>query len=160
MKPVIIGMNNPYGADPRFALYPLPVGSAGGRLYGMLQEATGIGRQAYLETFERVNLVDGPWKAAAARERAAQLRPWLIGRHVILLGRAVQAAFGIDADPLAEVVRTISVIPRFETVYHAVPHPSGRNLWYNNPANREAAKALLARVHDDYSSMKKMEMAV
>lgn len=147
MRPVVIGMNNPRGADPRFALHPLPRHCAGGRLWRMLNEATGIGMREYVEAFDRVNLVDGSWRATAARERASQLRTWLVGRRAVLLGRQVQEAFRIDAAPLSEIAETVSVVPRFETVFYCIPHPSGRNLWYNDHANREAAKAFLARVY-------------
>ena len=35
-RPILVGMNNPYGADPAMALYPLPERASGGRLARIL----------------------------------------------------------------------------------------------------------------------------
>jgi hypothetical protein len=96
---------------------------------------------------ERVNLLrrwpgrDGKgdhFPLRAARTAADALAPRMVGRHVVLLGRGVARAFCVDG-----------MRPHFEWWYDAAyectlalaPHPSGVNLWWNDPSNLEAATA-------------------
>jgi hypothetical protein len=141
-RPVLVGMNNPMSDDPAHALYPLPLGCAGSRLWEMLAEETGATRQQYLRAFERVNLVVGPWSRAAARVGAAQLSARLAGRTAILLGAQVRDAFGHS--PTGDVLAPYQVDG---TLFYQLPHPSGRNLWYNHEANRRRAGQVLGDVY-------------
>jgi hypothetical protein len=61
---VLVGESNPYGADPRYALYPLPPQASGGRLARIL----GLSARQYLRAFpHRVNLLTtARWAAPAA----------------------------------------------------------------------------------------------
>lgn len=63
MKPLLVGEQNPYGADPKFALYPYPENSAGGRL---CFKVFGLTRHEYLARFDRVNLCSGKWSMSRA----------------------------------------------------------------------------------------------
>jgi hypothetical protein len=142
MKTVLLGMNNPYGVDPKYALYPLPENSAGGRLYSMLKEVTGATLTQYRDGFDRRNLVAGPWSKARAREAAdvllAEAAAWSpLEVNVLVLGRQVWEALGLA--PLPFLSRT--------GMWWAMPHPSGRNLWLNDPANRSATAAILASAY-------------
>jgi hypothetical protein len=135
-------MNNPVSLDPRYALYPLPVGCAGNRLYEMLREVLPSATMGgYARRFERINLVSGPWDAAAARVRAAELRPTLVGRHVVLLGLQVARAFEVDP-------RCTTCNEDDDAIFYLLPHPSGRNLLYNDPGRRRATGELLARLYE------------
>jgi len=136
MRPLLLGMNNSLSDDPEFDLFPYPEGSAGWRLWKLLPEGTP--RRAYLESFERLNLLRArEWDMRAARAAASTVRPMLAGRRVVLLGTEVRAALGFPITP--------------PMIWHncddfdwaALPHPSGRNLWYNSSANRAAASAFL-----------------
>lgn len=142
-KPLIVGMNNPYGTDPYYALYPLPVHSAGGRLYQMLKEATGISRHRYLEVFDRINLCSGPWSLPAARETADAISR-AAHTTIVMLGKDVQRAFCMSLEPLESCVLD-------GATFHALPHPSGLNPWYNQFDNRQRAKELLRRLYDAYA---------
>jgi hypothetical protein len=134
-------MNNPVSLDPKYALYPLPVGCAGYRLYEMLREADpSVRMHDYVHRFERINLVSGPWDVGRARSRAEELRPSLAGVHVVLLGRPVAWAF--EVDPRCSVCNFDD-----DAIFHLLPHPSGRNLLYNDPGRRRAAGELLARLY-------------
>lgn len=73
----------------------------------------------------------------AAGRRGAYLGPLVAGRTVVLLGGAVAAAMGHTAPPLVWGTGCPWVL---------VPHPSGRNLWYNNPVHRAAVGILLADI--------------
>lgn len=141
-KPLLVGMNNPRSLAPEHALFPWPPNCAGHRLFEMLRavepSATMTG---YRDRFDRVNLVVGPWDAALARRRADEMRPTLVGRSVVLLGKEVAKAFG--------VVSEIDWMPRHidDAVYYLLPHPSGRNHRYNVPDCRLAAGKVLARLY-------------
>lgn len=148
--PVIVGMNNPLSDDPRYALYPYPDGSAGHRLYEMLSETTGALRVNYLRAFERVNLVESrTWSAAAARAAAGPLLEKFVGRTLVLLGQDVAQALNIPAATpwLAPRRVQVSLVPRVVTTLYKMPHPSGRNRWYNVEDNRRAAAEFLARLY-------------
>lgn len=156
VKPLIIGMNNPYGAKPEYALYPLPRMSAGGRLYALIREATGLTRVQYRDQFDRINLVNGPWSAAAARSVARlMLRGGTFtGRHVVFLGRDVQMAFELNlADPCCQFLSTSfcsSRLPKGPPEFHgyALPHTSGRNHWWNDEVNRRRGLVLLRSLYN------------
>lgn len=136
-KVLLLGMNNPISDDPEFDLYPYPEGSAGYRLWKMMPDGTTRGE--YLHAFERRNLLRARrWDAAAARDAARAMRPSLEGRVVVILGTDVRKALELEpAEPL-------SCNDAGDFGWVAVPHPSGRNRWFNEPANFEAARRVLA----------------
>lgn len=140
--PVLVGMNNPISQRPEHALYPAPAGCAGHRLWSVLHEETGCGLRAYLEAFERVNVLVGSWDRSRAREAARGLRSRLAGRTILLLGREVHRAFEAPTD-----VELLDCYWEGETVLYLLPHPSGRNLWYNKESNRRLVGALLGRLY-------------
>lgn len=103
----------------------------------------------FLASVEAVNLLDNypgreggdetkgdAFDSAQARTAAAILVKKFHSRTVLLAGRRVAAAFGIELAPLAHVAL------HGGTVY-LLPHPSGVNTWYNNLANVRAASTLL-----------------
>lgn len=144
MRPLLLGMNNPLSDDPEFDLYPYPEGSAGHRLWKLLGE--GISRSRYLAAFDRRNILRArEWNAADARAAAATLLPDLVGRTVVVLGTQARSALGLPkVAPLIEQSASVpgkSCMGRMTWV--ALPHPSGRNLWYNSPENRARAGGLL-----------------
>lgn len=150
-RPLIVGMNNPLSDDPEHALYPHPDGCTGHRIWRMLEARTGATRRDYLRVFERINLVAGRyWDRKSARGAARKLRAGFAGRHVVLLGREVQDAFEMPLMTPGELV--IGSGPDAVT-FHAMPHPSGRNTWYNYPENRQSMCDLLARLYNDYARL-------
>lgn len=140
-KPVIIGMNNPRNGDPKFALYPHPPGSAGGRLFAMLKECRpDVKRIQYRDAFTRVNMLQGPWSVAKARLVGPVFRMLLSGsdRDVLVLGQGPWDALGLPPSqgPLWKL--------ELDGVrWRLIPHPSGRNLWYNDEANRRLVGMIL-----------------
>lgn len=143
-RPVIIGMNNPVSDDPGHALFPLPPGCTGHRLYEMLRAEMGATQREYLHVFDRRNLVIGEWRLGHARENAALLLPSLAGRHVVLLGREVVKAFQLPRMQAGAVHRA------GDATFYQLPHPSGRNPWYNAEENRRIASELLGRLYREY----------
>ena len=108
--------------------------------------------KAYVRGFRRLNLVErhpgkrpGAGKGDAfpmplAEAAARRLLPNLAGRRVVALGAGVVEALVADAlhdwawcSPLP--VHGFTLLP--------LPHPSGRNRWWNSPDNVRAAQAAL-----------------
>lgn len=137
LRPLLVGELNPYGPDQRFALYPSPPGSAGDRLCRLILR---LDPGEYLRRFERANLCTGRFSASEARHAAQQIR--LGERWTVLLGRRVADAFRrAHAIPL----EPMTVDDRPEVRLVVLPHPSGRNLYWNDPANFERCRELLRR---------------
>ena len=132
-KPLLVGESNPYGADPKFALYPAPEGSAGERLCCLI---FGMYRKDYLREFERCNLCADKWSMAEARWRAAELRTWK--GPLLLFGAKVARAFGFD--PFGP----FTVADGGKTL--VLPHPSGLCRMWNDPDAVPRARVLVAEV--------------
>lgn len=149
MRPILIGMNNPLSLAPGHELYPHPPGCTGHRLWSMLNERLPIvTRRRYLDTFERRNLVVGTqYDKRIARASASLIYAelWGSGRVVVLLGNAVRDAFG-DVPPLLLHPQLIG-----GCTWRQIPHPSGRNLWYNVPENRKLVGVLLEELYAAYN---------
>lgn len=114
-----------------------------------LSELMGIEHGEMLERFERTNLLadwpgrDGHGSAfplLLAMSRALELRegPW---DAFLLLGKRVAAAFGFRAD-----VRYLAWYEMADRRFAVLPHPSGVNRWFNEPANRAQARRFLRSV--------------
>lgn len=146
-KPILCGMNNPLSREPGYELYPLPAGCTGHRLYSMLNERLpSVTRRDYLDTFDRRNLVCGQvFSRALARQEAERMFAELWGsrRTVVLLGQDVVRAFGHPR---------LLVEPQEigGCTWRQVPHPSGRNLWFNKPEHRKMVGTLLEELYASY----------
>jgi hypothetical protein len=130
----IVGELNPYGADPRFALYDEPAIASGFRLRTLV---LGLERRTYLNSqlIERVNLCVGRWSADhAARRVRLILHRDVAPMAYLLLGRKVQRAFGFrPVDQVWSERLAIAGSPR-SNYYVGIPHPSGRSRAWNDPA--------------------------
>lgn len=146
-KPMLIGMNNPLSTRPGYELFPAPAGCTGHRLYEMLRERVPeVLRRGYLDTFERRNLVQGLTYDRASAKAAADLiyaELWGSKRTVVLLGEDVRRAFGHPR---------LLVEPQLigGCTWRQIPHPSGRNFWYNKPENRKMVGVLLEELYVGY----------
>jgi hypothetical protein len=136
----LIGEQNPYGADPKYALFPLPPHAAGGRLMRVL----GMQTTDYLRAFVRRNLLTADkWSVPAARAAANAL----LFEHppqdkLVLLGARVAAAFGLPfRDHLCQVRRALVGATRQERHLVVVPHPSGLSREWNDPEAVPRVKA-------------------
>ncbi len=148
MRPLLIGQAPGPNTDPDMPLYPVPSRCAGGRLASYM----GLSRGEYLKTFERINLLpyypgkvkrDDKFPMLPAKLAAAAVRPLLAGRTVVLVGRNVANAFVLD--PSLQFHRWYNCVARQRPCLIAkdpfmmrtaiIPHPSGRNHWYNDPEN-------------------------
>jgi hypothetical protein len=123
--------------------YPYPPQSAAGRLLAYL----GWTRAQYLTTFARINLLSewpGPsFPVGKARECVPHVVAALHPRPMLLMGKGVAAAFGVSVIPPLSLVKIPLAHRERGTVLAEVaivPHTSGRNLWYNDPANRLAVR--------------------
>jgi hypothetical protein len=114
-----VGLDNPHSDDPEEALLPGVPGSAGHRLWQM----SGIDLDVYMRVFRRVNARDNPTIEEGSR--------------VVVLGQLAWEAMLAYRAPLFEWV------DHRGSLWIKVPHPSGRNLFYNDPMNRMRTGALL-----------------
>jgi hypothetical protein len=120
----IVGMNDPSGRDPL----------AFENVYG-----SGVAsRDEWRASFVRVNLCPGrKWRPLTARTRVEEfVRTIPEWSDVALLGRDVWRAFDfpIGHEPFS---MPILFMKRY---FHRVPHPSGRSLWYNEPAKKDRVR--------------------
>ena len=139
---LFLGEDNPYGSDPEFALYCYPPGCAGYRLRRIL----GLPQHQYL-ALNRANLCDGTWSNKRAKQRALELlTPPASWNVMVLLGRKVTETFehvALDVVPLVPFATRVCC-PGMTLV--SLPHPSGRNLVWNQPQARERARQILREV--------------
>lgn len=147
-KPLIVGRDNPYSQDPRYALFYEPAGATGASLCFRILE---MDPRDYMRVFDRANLCVGGWSKPTARESARAIleRP---RKALILLGKDVAEAFGLGRDwEFLESTELLSQHKRergrFQVVYRTptivLPHPSGRNrLWNDQMLRRRAREAV------------------
>ena len=134
-------MNNPLSVDPRYALYPAPSGCAG----WWLRKMSGLSRTDYLRTFDRRNLLPGQqWDKAEARRVGHYVLQTLAGRTVVLLGKEVPRAMGLD-DEVGPLFWQHEQALDLNLPVHwlMMPHPSGRNRHWTQPGAREEAGAIM-----------------
>lgn len=141
----LIGEQNPYGADPRYALYPLPPHAAGGRLAKIL----GMDDRTYLRAFVRRNLLTASkWSAKEARIAAdVLLATHPVHDRLVLCGTKVAAAFDVPFQENLCVPKHMRIGRRFKTERHVlvIPHPSGLNrLWSTDPTIAQRVKDAVA----------------
>jgi len=135
MKPLLIGMarNDNRRGPP---LNPEGGGGAGDRLL----KISGMTRDEYLSTFRRCNILPfGRWSSLRARRRGLRLQGTLRGK-VIVLGRETWRALGLPRVGFFTRLRTS------EAEFILLPHPSGRNLIYNDARARGRARRILRSV--------------
>ncbi len=136
MKPLLVGELNPYGSDPRYALFPWPRNSSAYRLMKIM----GMRAVEYLRTFDRVNLCTKKWDREAAQEKAIDLmHDWCHEpeKVLVLLGAKVKAAFGFKNREFF----TIATV--FEHSAVLLPHPSGLCRTRNDPHAIDRARLIL-----------------
>lgn len=138
VKPLLVGESNPYSVEPnypKYALYPYPENSAGGRL---CFKVLGLTRREYLARFDRVNLCAGKWSMREAKERARAIEnEWATGgRTIVLLGAKVCSAFNVKFHSFERHVVA-------GQGYVILPHPSGLSRAWNEPGAYERARAVL-----------------
>jgi hypothetical protein len=132
VRPLLVGEDNPYSRDPRYALYPEPEHSAGGRLCRLIMR---LSVKDYIRGFERANLCAEDWSIREARDTARDLCA-TGDRVLVLLGKKVCAAFGVDYLPYTWLSTAKTVI---------LPHPSGRSRAWNEAVALERAHDTLVR---------------
>ncbi len=128
--------------DPEWhALFPYPAGCAGARLMDLM----GLTRREYISIPRRNVIPHWPGRNGSgdafpmreARECAARMLPMLIGHNVLFVGLSVARAFKLEPYPVV----TWHDCKAFN--WAVLPHPSGRNRWYNGLGNKRATEEFL-----------------
>jgi len=163
MKPIIIGLHNPYSKDPVNALAPFPEKSTGHRLWRMLnrlewpmtREAfrAAHDRRVYMDAFKRYNLCTTQEQVndIAKRRECAGLflaeKRIIPGDTVVLLGGDVLEAFSFWFRQ-EEQLQKILIHPQVRSgiTWRWLPHPSGRSTKYNDPTMRMLVGMTLANL--------------
>lgn len=132
--------------------YPYPPNSAAGRLLKYL----GWSRRRYLLTFARMNLLaeypGARFPIAEGRRCVPKIVAALHPRPMLLMGKGVAAAFDVGGlQPL-----TWRRVPLPHEDGHdvsvklaVVPHTSGRNLWYNDPAHQAEVRDFINSAEEE-----------
>lgn len=141
MKPLFVGQAPARRGNPAAPLE--------GRVGQRLADLMGIEFAEYLDVTDRTNLL--PKFPGRRRETGAKRggdhfplkkakwharRLKIEDRIVVLLGKGVARAFELDVDFL-------TVHEHRGATVAIIPHPSGKNLWWNDPANVAAATDFL-----------------
>jgi hypothetical protein len=128
---LLVGELNPYQLEEkaRYALFPWPEASAGGRLCRVV---LGLEPRRYIAAYARANLCSGRWSAPAARERARDLALRYFDRPIVLLGSRVADAFGLPFEPFTH-----------REGFVLLPHPSGRCRAWQRPDAVDRARAVM-----------------
>jgi hypothetical protein len=131
IRPVVfVGMNCPRGNPP---FWPRPSGSAGHRLWRLVEDAVGWPADEFVERTERLHFVEGSsWDMDAARARLAGVRRALAGRRTIAVGRVTARLLEAPEEPCV-----------WDDGLAYLPHTAGLHRWYNDDANRALAVAFL-----------------
>lgn len=138
---MLVDEDNPYSTDPRYALYPYPVNSAGHRLQSKVM---GASLSDYL-AMGRENLCLSRWSTAGARDGVARV----VGAYhpdapLVLLGVKVARAFGLRGAPFTWGCHPVPAAGGPERrVVVFLPHPSGRCRAWNDPDSYESARRAL-----------------
>ena len=158
MKTMIVGIAPARAGDEGQPLSALASQSTGRKIADMLC----LRPLDYMDKFDRINVCPFPqpstikpkdWTAAAENLAGSLLR----GRRVILLGSNVAECFGIPRTAYEYLewkeiskerayigiagFRVGRMAPPFS--WAVLPHPSGRNRWYNEEENKTAAAQFL-----------------
>ncbi len=135
--PVLVGETNPYGTEPRYALFCAPRHSAGARLQRVV---LGLRRHRYVE-LPRYNLCTGPWRIGPARQAATRIRAEHPDEVLVLCGRKVATAFGHPKTAPFTYLASEQLV--------LLPHPSGLCQVWDEPDAVERARALLQPIFPD-----------
>ena len=151
--PMVVGQCPGREIPISWALFPYPTNSAGYRLWRMCQEAVApdrFFRADYLRTFRRVNVMNHPVEFAkhrVPRERKAALLRRFASEQVstvIILGYTVAEKLDLGRPSLC------SATSGGAFSFTVIPHPSGRNPWYEYEANRARVVDFLGNVIERY----------
>lgn len=137
---VIVGMCNPQGNRP---LWTQPEGCTGHRLWRLAAARTGISEEEWLSITDRRNLCRGrEWDRDEAMLRAREWMIELSDTTTVLLGAEVAGCFP-STGMICQWARPRGTPPRAAPPWIHIPHPSGLNRWYNDPANQACVEVLL-----------------
>ena len=143
---ILIGEAPGPNTDARLPLFPSPTNSAAARLlrYADVEPIDWMGK------LFRVNLCQEQWSDRRASAGMVQVLAWLLdpANHttdgkllrVLLLGRRVADAWHCEQDPFGYSIRYLTGGGHPNLYVAWIPHPSGRNLIYNDRKNQLRAR--------------------
>ena len=162
MRPLLVGLDNPHSVNPRDALLPTPgIGNGtGDRIVELIRESeprnlSEYSIENYERDFDRVNLypiqnaVNGKGATKADRMMAQWCAMYAVQggyQNVVLFGNRVWGAFADIVQGTDE--KTLVRLGNRDLMFWVVPHPSGRNKFYNAADNRKSVGKCLASLRE------------
>lgn len=145
MPLLLVGMDNPQSSDPRYALFPHPPGCTGHRLWQIMKEVNPDISVSIYGNIVKTNLFQvGAYDEKMAEKAGDVLRfqIYTAGWNAVLLGNRV-------TDAVAPGVRLKYPAAKWSSFGIGkvawLPHPSGRNHFYNDLANRRMVGEFLVK---------------
>ena len=106
----------------------------------MIFDAAGMPVNEYVLSFDRRNLIpSGEWDTDRAQVLGQSFREETLGRKIVVLGRDVWTALKLPHKPAPR-----HRVECFGSAWYYLPHPSGRNHYYNDALHRWWAGRFLA----------------
>ena len=148
---LLVGEDNPLSSHPSYALINFPARCAG---WNMCFKILGMTEESYPALW-RTNLCTPGWNKKQARMRAIELarsdHPWKL---IVMLGRKVAEAFsvwtgGVALEPFTHQYvgdGEDDVVELRRPTLLSLPHPSGRNLVWNDPQCVQTARNLMDKL--------------
>jgi hypothetical protein len=153
MSTLFVGLDNPQSMDPRYALFPHPPGCAGHRLMEMMQEVEPTFTRGQYINIPKTNLF--PTGMCPKKKR----KDWLHyagvlliaqktgrGDKIVLFGNDVRNAILWAHDPDLCWDTPMRWVMMDGSRYAWVPHPSGRNTYYNDTRKRRKVARFLRKL--------------
>jgi thymidylate kinase len=126
MRTILVGISPGNASDEPLS----PIGASG----RLLAKLLGVSSKEYIAQFDRINILHSA--TDGVKPAVKNLLPILRGRRVVALGSQVRRALD-----LPESWFDWNINRGF--VGTSMPHPSGRNRWWNDHSNREQAKTFM-----------------
>ncbi len=155
MKTLLVGFDNPTGANPLDAL--LPTDTVGALIRSMI--ANHVGHEytdaMYLRDFYRTNLyalgraTNGPGRRRADLEKFVNVC-WLASNleidNVVLFGNRNREAFNLFYEDDITWLQSSLIGKPSHRCFWTLPTPARTNRWYHDPDNLRAAGRLLSEL--------------
>ena len=146
---LFVGLDNPQSHDPRYALFPRPSGCAGHRLFEMMMEVDKHFDRAQYVAIPKTNLFPIGMCPTAQKKDWLEMAGSLVkaqlagqAKNVVLFGNDVRDAIFHSDITQPKAMEWIQ-FGTDNTRYAWVPHPSGRNHYYNDTRRRRKVARFL-----------------
>jgi uracil-DNA glycosylase len=156
-RPIMIGQAPSKHGDPTKPLTGMP-GRRLARVAGMypLEFYASVVRANLLAAYAGEDGSGDAFPLTEARVSALDAAPELNGRTVVFVGRRVAQSFGCDSEWFDWDRAYFNHGVGVEIRYATIPHPSGRNRWWNDEGNVARAEAFMRELLKEPSQVARL----